>query len=111
MSKNIQEPNSPTDKNANEIQTNQDTSLFSITDPNGSFNSIKFDKVEKPNNEMETENDEDDNDSSLSLDESSVLPTTVSLKEKKLIRGIMMSSHNVSSINELDNNRMLLNMS
>lgn len=109
MSKNIQEPNSPTDKNANEIQTNQDTSLFSITDPNGSFNSIKFDKVEKPNNEMETENDEDDNDSSLSLDESSVLPTTVSLKEKKLIRGIMMSSHNVSSINELDNNRMLLN--
>ena len=29
--------------------------------------------------------------------------------EAKTMRGIMMSSHNVSSVNDIDNNRMLLN--
>ena len=30
-------------------------------------------------------------------------------QEQKRIRNIMMSSHNVSSVNEFDNNRMMLN--
>jgi len=114
-SKKVQEICSPTNKNNtnNDQQQNQDTSLFSITDPNGSLDSSKSDKENKNTDEMQLDYYDDDDGSSLSLDESNVLPTSDSVKdkkaEKKIIRGIMMSSHNVSSINELDNNRMLLN--
>ena len=96
--------------------------MFTVTNSstsaaNASINGYKVDgALVIDEDELETTNDSSftSSSSSFSLAESNVLPATNTAQdqkkyEQKLMRGIMMSSHNVSSLNELDNNRLLLN--